>query len=727
MEDQMIDDVFAKCVWIGADEEYSSPVFVRKFIHSGVRKATLYITGLGYFHATINGKPVTDQFFLPVASDYEPRDLSAFLYPLHDVTTNRIYYHTFDVTPLLESGENLLEIQLGNGWYRQNERLAEGNTSYGDILKATYRLETETDTGRQTIFCDGSETQRESEIRYNNLFHGERIDHTFMPGPEKPVSVLPAPKSVLCSGIGTPDKIIRTITPRLLGIVGSKKVYDVGENVSGVVQIKTSAPKGSTVTLRFAEKINKDLSLDFSSTGADYKSATGKRQIMEDVFVTDGSRRIFRPKFVWHAFRYFEVDGSFDEVAVCVIHSDTLTTAVFSSDMEGLSFLFDAFLRTQHNNMHGSFPSDCPHRERLGYTGDGQVCAPAAMITMDCRAFYQKWIRDILDCQDKISGHVQHTAPFMGGGGGPGGWGSAIITVPYSYYKQYGDTELLEKCYAPMTEWIRYLMRHCENGLVTHEEKGGWCLGDWCTLDATVIPESYVNSCYFVKGLSLLEKIAEVVGKRDDLPFFRELRLDTEEAIRKNYFDPLSGHFANGVQGADAFAVWCGLAGEETVKRLSEKYLEMGHFDTGFLGTDILLEVLFDHGYGNTAVTLLEGDKKGSFLYMKRQGATTLWEDWNGSMSHNHPMFGGCTRHLFSGVLGIRQRQGSSGYSDVLLDPCLLPEGKTVSGSIMTCRGRLSVTLDHTKTPQAVIAKAPADMKISFGEKQLYPMVYIKK
>ena len=465
---------FNSCKWIAADENCQSPVLIRRFYAKQVVKATLTLTGLGYFEANINGLPVTPYRFLPVASDYEKRDGSKFAYPSHDITVNRIYFYSFDVSSLIKNGDNVLEIQLGNGWYRQTERIAEGDVSYGNCLKAIYRL----DVGEETFFSDGSETWKESEIRYNNLFHGEIIDPNEPDGQESPVHILPPIKSILCEAIGTPDKAIRTLNPTLLKSENEKKIFDVGENISGVVRVHISSPKGERVVLRFAELLDENGDLDFRSTGDYFVSRSGKNQIMTDEFVSDGTDRFFEPKFVWHAFRYFDVTGDFDELEVIEIHSDCPVTSDFTSDSESLNFLYEAFLRTQLGNMHGSFPSDCPHRERLGYTGDGQLCAPAAMLTLDCREFYRKWIRDILDCQD-INGHVQHTAPFMGGAGGPGVWGSAIVFVPYSYYLHYGDESILRDCYMPMRKWIEYLSSRCDNGLIVCEEKGGWCLGDW--------------------------------------------------------------------------------------------------------------------------------------------------------------------------------------------------------------------------------------------------------
>lgn len=703
---------FEGCCWVGGDDQCESPIISRTFIISQVNRATLWVTGLGFFEARINGIPVTDHWFLPVVSDYGPRDFTKFLYPLKDVTTHRIYYYRFDVTPFVVQGENTLTIQLGNGWYRQKERIAEGPVDFGDVLKAIYRLELETNKGTTHICSDAEAEWMDSDIRYSNLFYGEVVDPLAVSGKKKPVLIQPAPQAQLSPAMGTPDKRIRTISPRCLRMTEGRAIYDAGENISGLVCVTTAAPAGERITLRFAEMLNPDGELDYLSTGAPTIGASGKPQIMEDVFVADGTHRSYMPKFVWHAFRYFEIEGSFLDVSVEVIHSDTPITSTFQSSSEGMNFLYDAFLRTQLSNMHGSFPSDCPHRERLGYTGDGQICAKAAMLMLDSKEFYAKWIQDILDCQDVLSGHVQHTAPFMGGGGGPGGWGSAIITVPYAYYLQYGCRNMLEKCYPAMKRWISYLLTRMENGLIVREEEGGWCLGDWCTLTKTQIPEPYVNSCYFAKALSILEQIAMLTGNADDAKKYADLRQETLEAIRQAYFSLESGSFCDGVQGADAYAIWCGLAGEELAKKLAEKYEKLGIFDTGFLGTDILLEVLLDYGYADTAFKLLESEEKGSFLYMKRQGATTLWENFRGAGSHSHPMFGGCSRHLFTGFLGIRQRLGTAGYEDVIIKPCMPSALKRLCGSILTPKGRLTVVLEMTNDGVQVSADGPPAMAL---------------
>ena len=643
-------------------------------------------------------------------SDYSKRDMTKFLYPIFDELTHRTYYDVYDVTEYLNDGENVLSIWLGNGFYRQTERICEGDMVFGNTLPAIYYMEIETENTKLDIFSDGDETWIPSEIVYSNLFVGEIWDFT-KKVEEKKVEIIDNIETKLTKSIGVADKVIRILKPVMLGEVNGKIIYDVGENISGVVRFTMNIPEGESVTLRFAENINDDLSLNFDSTGSNYTTASGRKQIMTDTFVSDGEKHICEPKFVWHSFRYFEADNEIENPDVLVIHSDVAVTSEFESTSEGLNFLYDAYVRSQLDNMHGSIPSDCPHRERLGYTGDGQICAEAGMTIFDSREFYRKWICDILDCQDIHNGHVQHTAPMMGGGGGPCAWGNAIVQVPYMYYKKYGDTDMLAGCYEPMKKWVSYTESRTENGLVVREEKDGWCLGDWVTLEKVEIPAEFVNSCMFIKMLRQIIEIAKIIGKDEDVADYAKMINSLEKGVKDNFYKDAG--YCGGIQGADAFAVFAGFEGADMVKKLAEKYDGIGHFDTGFLGTPILLEVLFEYGYADVAMKLLEREEKGSFLYMKRNGATTLWENWSGAESHNHPFLGACSVRLFDSILGIKQEKESAGYESVVIEPALVENLDGAKGSIVTPQGRICVertkcgekTLINIDLPDGVIAR----------------------
>jgi len=679
--------------WISSDEKTVSPIFYKEFSCDKVLSATLFISGLGFFEARINDAPVSPDRYVPAFSDYGPRDCRSFTYPLADQTVHRIYYCKYDVTSLLKQGKNLLTVQLGNGYYRQKERICEGPTDFGNELKTIFRLVIATDDGTKEIVSDGSELWKASEISYSNLFIGEVIDPRFARRQIfHPVSAANAPEAELTLQTCPPDRVIRTIQPHLLHCCGNRSVYDAGENISGIVRIRSHAPAGTRIALRFAENIRDDYSLDFISTGSNYVCSSGRRQIMEDLFITDGSDRSYEPKFVWHAFRYFEVEGETDLPEVLVIHSHVPVASTFDSSSEGLNFLYDAFMRTQTNNMHAGIPMDCPHRERLGYTGDGQVCAPAAMLILDCEAFYRKWIQDILDCQDPLSGHVQHTAPLMGGGGGPGGWGCAIVLVPWYFYLRYGDETILQRCFEPMNKWIDYLLSRCEDGLVVREEEKGWCLGEWCTLESTQIPAPFVNTCYLLKCLQIMQNIASILHNEDFGGRYAVIETEITESLRRHYED--NGQWCSSVQGADAWALWVGVGNSDTAASLAQRYDASGCFDTGFLGTDILLEVLLSNGYADTAFSLLESEKPGSFLYMKHRGATTLWERWTGEESHDHPMFGACVRHLFTYFLGLRQE--AAGYSQLLISPQIPAALAWAEGSLLLQKGRVFVRWEQS-------------------------------
>lgn len=682
--------------WITCGRDSAAPVIRKSFFLDGPISGEIDITGLGFFELSMNGVRVSDDRLVPALSDYQKRSLSKLTYPIADTFTHRIYYLHYDLTPYLRNGENVLEILLGNGWYRQYERVAEGDLSFGDRLKALFFASFPCRSGDTVVASsDGSETYTPSLITYSNIFTGEVQDARLIKGGEasRKVAVEPPPDARLVLQTCPPDKISRTIEPKLIGETASLKVYDAGENISGWVRVGAAGNAGDPITLRFSEEIDANGMLDFSSTGSGYTCASGKKQIQTDTFICDGTPRVFEPRFVVHGFRYFELSGDADDLLVAVVHADVSSQSEFDSDCAALNWLYEAYIRTQLDNMHSGVPSDCPHRERLGYTGDGQITSDSAMLLLDSREFYRKWISDILDCQDAASGHIQHTAPFMGGGGGPGGWGSAVVMVPYQYYRHFGDLHLLNHCYPYMKKWVDYMKVHSKDHIVVREEGGGWCLGDWAALDQIRIPESYVNTCYFVKALSVLVKIAGILQKPDDAKSYLASIAQSKQALADRYFDGETGSFCGGVQGADAFALDICLSDDKrTVSNLAAKYRALGYFDTGFLGTDILIDVLFRYGYGTLAFDLLTSDQTGSYLWMKRHGATTLWEYFDGHESHNHPMFGAPVRQLFYRFLGIRQTEASVAFKDITISP-VIPEGlHYASGKIGTMNGDIRVS-----------------------------------
>ena len=691
--------------WICTAPKVETPMFQKKVRIEKIRSAKIDISGLGFFVLRINGRRVSEDRFVPALTDYRERDTSKFYYPIFDQFTHRVLYMTYDVTAFLQEGENVIEVIVGNGWYRQTERVGEGKCAFSDRVTAVFDLTvTHTDGSQSVISTDGSEKAFIYPIKRSNLYLGEIWDTRMFacPLPEVPVMLDDFVPDRIEAQTCPTDRIIRTVKPKAVGLKNGRAIYDAGENITGWVSFRARADKYSkntSVVLRFAEEM-KNGELDFYSTGGRHSCVSGEKQIQTDTFILSGEEQVLRPEFVWHGFRYFDVEvkgtAQLSDFAVEVVHTDLKVVSDFDSDNEMLNWIQEAYIRSQLGNFHTSIPSDCPHRERLGYTGDGQVCAEIAMLSLEAKSAYRKWIGDILDCQNTENGHIQHTAPFMGGGGGPGGWGGAIVFVPYQYYKIYGEKDILTQTWQPMRRWIDYMLSRCEGHLVTHEEAKGWCLGDWETPETVSIPEEYVNTCFLIKAIEYMKEIASVTGENA-----RELdgiAQNCRNALCEKYYR--DGQYFGGVQGADAFAVWAKLPYSDTLMRvIYEKYNALGRFDTGIFGTDILVEVLFAHGYGELAVRLLTSENtEVGFNFMKSRGATTLYEALHDDMqSHNHPMFGACVRSFYSGLLGIRPRNYETGYRDVIVSPDLNTAVRRASGRISTGWGEIAVSFDADK------------------------------
>lgn len=641
-------------------EECDAPIVEKEFCANRVSEAVIQICGLGFFELFINGKKVSDDVLTPVWSDYEPRKDRRLLYPLSDTFTHRIYYREYCVTDFLTIGTNKIDVLLGNGWYNQHERNVEGDLWYGNP-KLCFSLKIwDEEKQMQEFASDETMRWKRSIIVHNNIFMGECHDFRLKNTEEYfPCKVCGQPEGELCLQTCPPDRKQRVVKPRVLHADGNRTVFDVGENISGYVRFWQKAKAGEKTTVRFSEEISADGNLEYWSCG-------GMEQIQTCECISDGENNFFEPHFIWCGFRYFEVTGSAQDVEAVVVHSDVKVTSSFRCDSEALNWLYDSYIRTQLDNMHCGVVSDCPHRERLGYTGDGQLVCDTSMLLLDSKELYKKWIRDIADCQDPQTGHVQHTAPFYGGGGGPGGWGCAIVSVPYFYYRHFGDKEVIEEYLPYMEKWVAYMESRSDRGIVEREEEGGWCLGEWHTPTKVAIPESYVNTYFLIRSLQMIIELMDAVGR--DPSRMEQKMTAVRDAFRSTFYNASENTYCGGVQGANAFALDIGMGNEDMLASMASYYDGLGEFDTGIFGTEIVVRVLFENGYRDVAYKLLASEKENSFSYQRKAAATTLWEGWKGG-SHNHPMFGACTCQLFYAILGIRQKAGSTAFREMVIAP----------------------------------------------------------
>ncbi|MFW5980929.1 MAG: family 78 glycoside hydrolase catalytic domain, partial [Halanaerobiaceae bacterium] len=444
--------------WIGAGENdnISAPLLRKRFtLEKKVDRARLYLSGLGYYELYLNGKSVGERLLDPSWTDYGLREMKDLIYPISDEMSHRVMYVTYDVTKFLQSGANIIGVMLGNGWYNQKERTTEGKLWYGLprlLLQLNLKFK---DGSRMEVGSDRTWKLASGPITFNNIYYGEVYDarrekegwseKNFDTSGWKRVSQKEAPGGKLVSQLSPPDRKTKKFQPESIYKPDKHTIiYDLGQNISGWVKIKVKGPEGNRVKLKFAEKLTENNHLDFDSTG-------GQDQIQKDVYILKGSGwEIYEPHFTWHGFRYVEITGEpelpeIDNIEGILVHTDVEQIGEFECSQPTFNKIFALYKWSQLTNLHGGVPSDCPHRERLGYTGDGQLTAESAIYCFDMVNFYRKWIDDIADSQGEESGHVQHTAPFYGGGGGPGAWGCAYILMPWYLYLYFGDTEILEK------------------------------------------------------------------------------------------------------------------------------------------------------------------------------------------------------------------------------------------------------------------------------------------
>ena len=638
--------IFDDATWVSFHGEKDAVIARKDFYIDEVKNTLLYASGLGFCEIYINGQKISDRLLAPAWTNYVSVDSKTMSYPIFDKMTQRILYEKLDVTEFLVEGKNTIVFHIGGGWFCQYESIGELAPHYGDIMLCFKLMQGE----RQITESDAKVKYLKSYVRKSNIYYGEEHDarignYDFSivdcnTDDWKNAEEINRPLSVLQEQDCTPDKVVRTLKPKCIYEHGDIKVYDIGENITGypVIKFHDDTSHSGVCDIRYAENINDDFTLNFNSAG-------WESRVQKDRFIRDREKTEFHPHFTWHGARYFEVIGDADVVEYRVTHTDLKQIVNFKSSNETLQWIFDAFIRTQLSNTHGCIPSDCPHRERLGYTGDGQLACEAVMTCFDAEKMYRKWMQDVADCQDIYTGHVQHTAPFRGGGGGPGGWGGAIVFVPYSFYKFYKDKSVLEKYYQNMLNFLDYMESRSENGLVVKEELGGWCLGDWCSPDnKNLIPEPFVNTYFLIKAFKQVIEISKILDKEADK---LKSRLENiENAFIKAYYDEKTGTFSSSLEASDAYAYDIGLGDERTLKAIVDKYEVLAEFDTGIFGTDILIRVLCENGHKNLALKLLTSEKENTFYNMKKHGATTLWENWNGEASHSHPMFGAVVQYI---------------------------------------------------------------------------------
>lgn len=728
---------FKTAKWVGAPERTLETFSILRgsFQVNDIKKASLNILGLGFFKCYINGKCINPDTFLPLSSEFESNNT-----PKNEVFTGyRVYVPNFDITPYVKKGNNTIAVHFGGGWYSLYYACRLPKAIYcitvDDGSKTNYFVSDENCKICKSSVCEYDFVSTEC---HNLEEFTQCIQEDFDDSNCENAVLTEELNSEYCETDCPWDTLIQRLPFKKLGQGKHGALYDCEKNTTGYPVLKLKAKKGERVTVYFSENLLADGSMDPWRMHNQHFSV-----------ISDGEERIVQPEFTWFGFRCFEVEGNAEVECVKEIHSDVKVTSSFDCDNETLNWIYKTFTHTMLTNLHTGHPSDCPHLERRGYTGDGQNTCHAVFSTLGAKEFYKKWMRDIADGQDTISGHINYTAPFIPCGGGPGGWGCAIVEVPYQYYRHYGDKAVLEMYYENMRKYISYLDAHSEFGLVTSDREGSWCLGDWCgpnilypdkyitfSTQQVFLPAPYVNTYFKVKSLKRLCEIAKAIGKEEDIAEYEKKISEGSNAIRAAYFNTFDGNYIMNVQGANAYAVDLGIECKRTsdhrittYENMVDYYKKVGSLDTGIFATDVLIRTLFEHGDGELAVELLTNDGDHGFEHWRKNGATTFHEYWDSRhcRSYNHPMFGAVTAYLFEYLLGIQQPKGAGGYSSVFIRPQAISKFERMSGSMETPNGIISVSYEKAdgkisfkisipQSTEAVFCGFDREIKLSAGE-----------
>lgn len=704
--------------WIGIPDEQkessqaqnTAPMFRKTTaVSEKPVSARAYICGLGFHELYINGKKAGDHVLSPNQTDYDDRPLEGLIYPFENKTFKRVCYVTRDVTELFCQGENTIGVLLGNGWYNQRDRQIEGPMWYG-LPKCILQLElTLADGSIQRVVTDNTwKMSLDGPIVRNSIFVGETYDARreqtgwnrtgFDDSTWSQASRVRAPEGKLCAQIGPPDRVMRTVKPVSFQINDQgNAVYDMGANMSGWARIQARGNAGEQLSFRFYEENEQDYG-----------------QTDTYIFKGDGVEE-WEPRFTWHCFRYMEVSGavqglSKESVEFCIVHSDVKQIGIFESSNKLFDSIHRLYVNSQTANMHMGVTSDCPHRERLGYTGDGQVAASAAMYALDGRSFYRKWTQDIRDTQNSETGFIAHTAPFGGGAGGYG-WGAAVILIPWQYYLHYGDRDMLAQSYPAMKKWFGYMRsKLSKKGLLEEEEPGSWNLGDWAlpgkeNRESIDISPALVNTCLFKYQASLMKKITAVLDPAEKTEQYTRLEKELTQNVNQTFLDRDRGYYRPGREGADIFPLAFDMVPEDQKERVIHHLLTHitkecdTHIDTGMIATPLILQALTDLGHPEIAFDLMNARGFPSYSWMIENGATSLWEHFSGHGSRNHPMLGSVCAWFYNTLAGIRPVEHAPGFAEFIIKPHPVRDLTHVNASCQSMHGR--IRSQWTKESQA--------------------------
>jgi alpha-L-rhamnosidase len=639
-----------------------------------VRRARLYATARGVYELRLNGRRAGDAVLAPGWTDYG----------------HRIQYQTYDVSDLLSAGDNALGAILGTGWYAGYIGWHGENKHYGVRPELLVHLIVEHDDGSTTtVVSDESWRVATGPIRYSDLLMGESYDaRAELPGWDlpgyddrgwQPVTAEPRDDVLLVADRAEPVRVIAELPPRSIAQrPPDLAIVDLGQNITGWVRLRVRGPAGTTVRLRFGERLNPDGTLYIENMRTAHQT--------DFYTLRGGDDETYEPRFTFHGFQYVEVTGypgelTTDAITGRVVGSDLPTTGDFRCSNDMVNQLQRNIVWGQRGNFL-SVPTDCPQRdERLGWLGDAQVFVRTSCFNAAAAPFWTKWLTDVADARSP-EGAFPDVAPrlIVTTDGAPA-WGNAGVIVPWTLYQCYGDRRLIEEHYEAMAAWLTYLQDANPDLLWTNRRGNDY--GDWLAVGEST-PKDLIGTAFFAQDARLLARMARAIGRTDDGARYDDLFARITSAFRAAYVDD-TGRVAGDSQTAYALALAMDLL-PSALRPAAARHLVANiarhdwHLTTGFVGVSHLCPVLTEAGYGDVAYRLLLNETFPSWGYMIARGATTMWERWDGwteergfqtpqMNSFNHYAFGAIGDWLYRYVAGIDLDPDRPGYEHVVVRP----------------------------------------------------------
>jgi len=684
-----------------------------------VRRAVIYMAGLGSSELYLNGSKVGDHVLSPGLTDYD----------------KRVLYVTYDVTKQLAAGANTIGVMLGNGRYYA-PRLQSGTRNFG-YPKALVQLNLEYEDGtRGTVASDDTwKLTTAGPVRANNEYDGEEYDARmemngwsragFDASAWEAAQIVAAPGGVLASEMAEPLRVTDTLKPRSVKLLKpGTYIFDMGQNMVGWCRLHVTGPKGTTVQLRHAETLNPDGSLYL----ANLRTAQAT-----DLYTLKGEgEEVWEPRFTYHGFRFVEVTGFPGEPKIGalegrVVHDDMEKTADFTSS--------NALLNQIHHNVlwgiagnYRSIPTDCPQRdERQGWLGDRSQVSRSESYMFDVAAFYSKWAGDLADSQ-RADGSVPDVSPnYWPLYNDDLTWPSTFIFVPGMLYEEYGDKRAIEQYYPAMRKWLDHVKGFVQpDGLVSKDQYADWCVPPedpkliHSQDPARVTDKTLIASSYYYELLRVIARYARILDKPTEAADLEMAASKVNSAFQLRFFKPAENIYGNGTQTSSVLPLFFDMVPRESragvLASLARNIEDIthGHVGTGLVGAQWLMRTLSDNGRSDLAYTVATQKTYPGWGYMVEQGATTIWELWNGNTadpamnSGNHVMqIGDLAVWMYEYLAGIRSDPEKPGFHHILIRPYPAGDLTSVAASHKSMYGAIATSWKRDGTGFALNVTVP--------------------